>query len=81
MKIFLKYFSVYRSRFHQEEAIQEYPAASSVKDIFFSHFQEREEAEKFLRFTRFAVNCEYVPVETLLKEGDELVFIPPLSGG
>lgn len=81
MKIFLKYFSVYRSRFHQEETSKEYPVASSVKDVFFAHFQEKEEAEKFLRFTRFAVNCEYVPVESMLKEGDELVFIPPLSGG
>ncbi len=81
MKIFLKYFSVYRSRFHKEEAVEEYPDFASVKEIFFSHFQEKEEAEKCLRFTRFAVNSEYVPVESVLKEGDELVFIPPVSGG
>lgn len=81
MKIFLKYFSIYRSRFHQDESSKEYPMASTVKEVFCSHFQEKEEAEKFLRFTRFAVNCEYVPVETPLREGDELVFIPPVSGG
>lgn len=81
MKIFLKYFSVYRHRFHQDEAMGEYPNFASVRDVFFSHFQEREEAEKCLRFTRFAVNCEYVPVESTLKEGDELVFLPPVSGG
>ncbi len=81
MKIFLKYFSIYRSRFHQDEAVKEYPAFSSVREVFFSHFEEKEEAEKCLRFTRFAVNCEYVPVESILKEGDELVFIPPVSGG
>jgi molybdopterin synthase sulfur carrier subunit len=28
-----------------------------------------------------AVNRSYVPAETSLREGDELVFIPPLGGG
>jgi len=30
---------------------------------------------------RFAVNQEYVAPETALHEGDEVVFIPPVSGG
>jgi len=81
MKISLKYFSIYRSLFCQEEANREYPEYSSVQDIFLSHFKNDEEALKYLKFTRFAVNAEYVPVSTLLNEGDELVFIPPISGG
>ncbi|HBF14023.1 MAG TPA: molybdopterin synthase sulfur carrier subunit [Deltaproteobacteria bacterium] len=80
MKINLKYFSIYLDRFQKEET-KDYPDALSVREIFFSHFQSKEEAEKFLKFTRFAVNAEYVPVETVLKNGDELVFIPPVSGG
>ena len=28
-----------------------------------------------------AVNRAYVPAETALKDGDELVFIPPMGGG
>ncbi|HUF17889.1 MAG TPA: MoaD/ThiS family protein [Thermoanaerobaculia bacterium] len=28
-----------------------------------------------------AVNMEYVPPDTPLREGDELAFIPPVSGG
>lgn len=30
---------------------------------------------------RLAVNLEYVPLETLLHVGDEVCFIPPVSGG
>lgn len=81
MKILLKYFSVYQSRFQTEEAVREYPDARSVREVFFSHFQDREDAENFLRYTRFAVNAEFVSVETVLNDGDELVFIPPVSGG
>lgn len=29
----------------------------------------------------FAVNRAYVPTDTALREGDELVLIPPVSGG
>ena len=28
-----------------------------------------------------AVNEEYMPAETRLEEGDEVAFIPPVSGG
>jgi molybdopterin synthase catalytic subunit len=29
----------------------------------------------------FAVNAEYVPAGQLLKDGDEVALIPPVSGG
>ncbi len=81
MKIHLQYFSIYRSRFHEEGSTKNYPENFLVKEVFFSHFNDRLEAEKFFKFTRFAVNAEYCSAETSLKEGDELVFIPPVSGG
>ncbi len=30
---------------------------------------------------RLAVNLEYVPMSHVLREGDEICFIPPVSGG
>ena len=30
---------------------------------------------------RFAVNQSYVPANTILEDGDEVAFIPPLGGG
>lgn len=29
----------------------------------------------------YAINCEYVSPDTMLKDGDELAIIPPVSGG
>lgn len=81
MKIFIKYFSIYRERFQKEDAIWDCPLGASVRDVFFSHFREDAEGEIFFKSTRFAVNAEFAPVETVLNEGDELVFIPPVSGG
>jgi adiponectin receptor len=34
-----------------------------------------------LDVSRLAVNCEYVPWDTPLREGDEVVVITPVSGG
>lgn len=81
MRIRLQYYSIYRNLFGKEEMAKDYPDAFSIRDIFISHFQEVEKAERHLKFTRFAVNAEYVGIEVVLKDGDELVFIPPVSGG
>lgn len=33
------------------------------------------------RFVKFAVNAEFVDAATTLQDGDEIVFVPPVSGG
>lgn len=81
MKILLKYFSIYRERFQKEEITRDYPVGLSVREVFLSHFENDEEAKGFIKCTRFAVNAKFVPDKTILNEGDELVFIPPMSGG
>ncbi len=53
---------------------------SSVEDL------KQQILEKYPRFESLsslmiAVNEEYGNVDTLLKEGDEIALIPPVSGG
>jgi len=36
---------------------------------------------KWRHLTRFGINWQFVEPETLLKDGDEVVLIPPVSGG
>ena len=81
MKIQLKFFSVFRDRFRTDEREIETEVPRSAREIFLGLFDDQPRAEKFLKFTRFAVNWEYVPEETILKDGDELALIPPVSGG
>ena len=38
-------------------------------------------AAPLLAVTRLAVNCEYVALEAPLQDGDEVILIPPVSGG
>ena len=49
----------------------------ALKDDLVQHYADFEK----LRSLRFAVNEEYVDDTYILNEGDEVVLIPPVSGG
>ncbi len=81
MTVRLKFFSTLKKHFPEGEREIELNAPKTAREVFLDLFESRETAERYLPFTRFAVNCEYVPPETLVNEDDELAFIPPVSGG
>lgn len=81
MKIHLRFFASLRDQLGTAEREMEIGSPQQAREIFCSLFDDRSLADRLIRFTRFAVNCEYVPPEALVHEGDELAFIPPVSGG
>ena len=57
------------------------PEAATTDDVW-SYLEEQNNRFRAWRPSlRFAVNEEYVPGSTSLKEGDEVSVIPPVSGG
>jgi molybdopterin converting factor small subunit len=42
---------------------------------------ERPDLRELRTATRFAVNGEYATPEAALRDGDEVAFLPPMSGG
>lgn len=76
MKVTLRFFSLLRDRIGCEEKIFTADRPKTAREVFDSLF-----AEKYLPYTRFALNWEYVSPDTILHDGDELAFIPPVSGG
>lgn len=81
MTIQLRFFSTLKARFHadQKEMVLDHP--KTAREIFEALFDSPEDGARFLPFTRFAINCEYVSPDTLVGDNDELAFIPPVSGG
>jgi molybdopterin synthase sulfur carrier subunit len=43
--------------------------------------QEYPQLAPWRDFTRFGINLQFVKPDTLLKNNDEVVLIPPVSGG
>lgn len=63
------------------ELVKEVPAGSTVSGVGEDLARQYPRLEPFLRNSMWAVNEEYAPKSKELKDGDEIVMIPPVSGG
>ena len=79
VQIRVRYFAAIREALGRREESLDVPAGATVASVW-----ERLVAEcprLALQRYRPAVNQEYTSPEAALAAGDELVFIPPVSGG
>ena len=79
VRIRLRYFASIREALGRREESLDVPAGSTVEAVW-EQLVARVPALRVQRY-RPAVNQEYVTPATVLAEDDELVFIPPVSGG
>ena len=81
MKVTVKFFALYRELVGLRETQADLPEGSTALDLWQFFTGSHPQLAPNLPHTRFAVNGQYTVPETPLKEGDEVVFIPPVSGG
>ncbi len=75
------FFASYRDLADTDELEVELPATAAVSDLV-EHL--RASGERWQRLPAapvVAVNMDYASLSTPLHEGDEVAFIPPVSGG
>ena len=65
------------AKFH----LGEVPAGAALTQAVATLVHQYPVLEPYMANTRFALHMDFVDPETLLAEGDELVLIPPVSGG
>ncbi|MGI5838029.1 MAG: molybdopterin converting factor subunit 1 [Chloroflexota bacterium] len=81
MRIKVRFFALYREIVGQREVQVELPPGSTALDIWNRFAEEQPHLAPNLPHTRFAVNGEYTDPRATLEDGDEVAFIPPVSGG
>ncbi|MEC4802926.1 MAG: MoaD/ThiS family protein [Jaaginema sp. PMC 1079.18] len=81
IKITVKLFAAYQEAYNQSEIILELPENAPVAAVLDHAIASHPELEKWRSLTRFGINYQFVSADTLLKNGDEVVLIPPVSGG
>ncbi len=81
IKVKVKLFAVYQEVFDASEIDLMLPASAQVSDVFASLIEQKPQLAKWREVTRFGVNLKFVEADTFLQEGDEVVLIPPVSGG
>ena len=79
MKVQALYFGGLRARLGIGEAELELPAGSQASDA--ARLVCEPLGSEWLSALRLAVNEELVPGAFALKEGDQIAFLPPVSGG
>jgi molybdopterin converting factor subunit 1 len=81
MRIKVKFFAILRERAGAAELTKEIQEGSTVAGLW--QALERDHPRLAAPGIRllYAVNQNYVTPDHLLKDNDEVVFIPPVSGG
>lgn len=76
MKITVKYFASLREQLGKAEELLTLSDATPISEVW-----ENVSGEKSSDNILMAINMEYVKSNAIVKEGDELAFFPPVTGG
>ena len=77
-RITLRYFAVLRERRGTDSEVLMVEEGSTLSEIYTQLFPPGPEGALPIAF---ALNQEYATGEAVAKNGDEVVFLPPLGGG
>ena len=81
VRITVKLFAAYQEAYGVSELLLEFPSDTAVAAVRDRLIAEHPELAQWRDLTRFGVNLQFVEPDTLLADGDEVVLIPPVSGG
>ena len=81
--IIIEYFALFRSLAKRTEEILEFPSDTGILSIpaLYDSLRARHGFPLEQSSVHVAVNDAYVPWDHVLRPGDRVVFIPPVSGG
>lgn len=77
MKVKVKYFAGLKDRLGRAEEEIGIEAGTSVRDLWCRIANDDSLPDNVMT----AVNMEYVQQDTLIRDGDEVAFFPPVTGG
>ena len=81
MRVRVLYFASFRDAAGRAEETRDLPPGSRVGDLWTELSGEIPIFGRFPAAPPVAVNEKYVDSGTVLAEGDEVVFLPPVAGG
>jgi sulfur-carrier protein len=81
MTIVVKLFAAYQEAFQCPELQLECPTGTTIEQVRDRLIELQPRLEPWRALTQFGRNLEQVAGDTPLEDGDEVVMIPPVSGG
>ena len=81
IEVKVKLFAIYQEAFETPELELVFPQQTTVGNVLETLIIQKPYLSKWREVTRFGVNLQFVEPDTPLQDGDEVVLIPPVSGG
>jgi len=81
VSITLRYFAILREHLGTSQATLDVPMGTTSGEVYALVTANHPRLASLQRSVMLMVNQEYVRSEHVLEDGDELAFIPPVSGG
>lgn len=81
MNITIRLFAGYREAVGARQLLLDLPDGATLRDAWEHLATRHQRLSAFTPTVVGAVNAEYAPSHTPLKEGDEVAFLPPVAGG
>jgi sulfur-carrier protein len=77
----VKLFAIYQEVLGTDHLDRQIPIGTTAGQVLAQIIDQYPSLTPWQAVTRLGVNLQFVPPETVLEAGDELVLIPPVSGG
>jgi molybdopterin synthase sulfur carrier subunit len=79
--ITVKLFAAYQEAYGVSELTLDVPPGTTMAQVRDRLIAEYPELERWRELTRFGINLQFVEADAVVQPGDEVVLIPPVSGG
>ena len=81
MRVVIRLFARLRDIAGSGDLVRDAPAGSTVADVWRGLVAEFPEMARYDSSISSAVNEDYAKMTAALSDGDEIAFLPPVSGG
>ena len=81
MRVTVRLFARLRDLTGTGELIREIPDTATVRDLWDALVAEWPALREYERTISVAVNADYSRMTARVQDGDEVAFLPPVSGG
>ncbi len=81
MRVTIRLFARLRDLAGSGELTREIPAPATAQTVWRSLTSEIPSLGEYERTLSVAINAEYSRMAAAVKDGDEVAFLPPVSGG
>ena len=81
MRVTVRLFARLRDIAGAAELAREFPPRATIGDVWRQLAREFPDFAGYERSISSAINADYARMDQVIGEGDEVAFLPPVSGG